>query len=110
MNQFGREHRQSIVMAFRPAIFDSHVLALDIAFLFQPLAECAQADCLQGSRYTAEDAQHGYSGLLRVRRERCSDRRTSNHFDEIAPSHATLPGPSGPSQAWAERYHPGDAL
>jgi hypothetical protein len=40
-NPFGRKRRQSIVLAFCPAIFDLRVLALDIARLFQPLAERA---------------------------------------------------------------------
>ena len=35
VNQFGRQSRQSIVMTFRPAIFDRHILALDISCLFQ---------------------------------------------------------------------------
>src|SRR5713226_7659196 len=75
-------------MVSRPAIFDSHVLALDISFLFQPLAERAQTDRVHLRRCTAEETDHRHRRLLRTRRERCSDRRTSNHFDEIAPSHA----------------------
>jgi hypothetical protein len=34
VSQFGRKHRQSIILAFRPAIFDRHILALDISCLF----------------------------------------------------------------------------
>ena len=32
----GRQRRQSIILAFRPAIFDRHVPALDIAGSFRP--------------------------------------------------------------------------
>ena len=40
-NQIGRQRRQSIVLALRPAIFDRHVPALDIAGFAQALAERA---------------------------------------------------------------------
>ena len=41
-NQFGRQRRQSIDLILGPAVFDRHVLALDIAGVFEALAECAQ--------------------------------------------------------------------
>ena len=41
-NQFGRQRRQPIELIFGPAVFDRHVLALDIAGLLQALAKCAQ--------------------------------------------------------------------
>ena len=50
-NQFGRQRRQSIVLVFCPAIFDRHVLALDIACLLQTLAERRN-----GSRARSGDA------------------------------------------------------
>jgi len=43
-NQFGRKRRKSAVLIFCPAIFDDDVLALDIAFIFQPLSERVKAD------------------------------------------------------------------
>jgi hypothetical protein len=43
-NQFGRKRRKSAVLIFCPAIFDDDVLALDKAFIFQPLSERAKAD------------------------------------------------------------------
>jgi hypothetical protein len=42
MDQLGCKRRQSIVLTFRRAIFNLHVLALDISCLFQPLAERTQ--------------------------------------------------------------------
>ena len=42
-DQIGRQRRQSIVLTFRPAIFDRDVLALDIAGLLQALAERGHA-------------------------------------------------------------------
>ena len=41
-NQFGRQRRQPIDLTFGPAVFDRHVLALDIAGFLQALAKCAQ--------------------------------------------------------------------
>ena len=41
-NQFGRQRRQSIDLILGPAVFDRHVLALDIAGVLQALAKCAQ--------------------------------------------------------------------
>ena len=41
-NQFGRQLRQSIVLTLSPAVFDRHVLALDIAASFRPWRNRAQ--------------------------------------------------------------------
>ena len=41
-DQIGRQRRQSIVLTLRPAVFDRHVLALDIAGFVQALAERAR--------------------------------------------------------------------
>src|SRR5262245_34171940 len=41
-NQFGRHPWQPIISANRPAVFDRHVSALDIARLLQALTECIQ--------------------------------------------------------------------
>jgi hypothetical protein len=54
VNQFGREHWQSIILAFRPAIFDRNVLAHDISLILQSVVERAQTDRIQLSRCAAE--------------------------------------------------------
>ena len=41
-DQFGRQRRQPIHLILGPAVFDRHVLALDIAGVFQALTKCAQ--------------------------------------------------------------------
>ena len=49
-NQIGRQCRQPIELIFRPAVFDRDVLALDIAGLFEALAESRDSgsrDCAQ---------------------------------------------------------------
>src|SRR5262249_27445237 len=40
---YRRTNSQPIYLALRPAVVDHHVLALDIAGVFEALAECAQA-------------------------------------------------------------------
>ncbi len=40
VDQFGRQGRQSVVATVRPAVFDRHVLALDVAGIFQTGPEC----------------------------------------------------------------------
>src|SRR5262245_46766409 len=91
VNQIGRKCRQSIVLTFRPAIFDLHVLALDIACLFQSLPERAQTDRVSLRRCAAKETNHR---LLRAPSNRPCSRGANNHFNELAPSHC-LPRGSG---------------
>ena len=69
MNQFGRKRRQSIVLVFRPAIFDRYVLALDISCFFQSLAERAQTDRVFVRRCAAKETDH-WPRLLCARSKR----------------------------------------
>jgi len=39
-NQLGRQRRQAIILALRPAIFDRDILTFDVTGFTQPLAEC----------------------------------------------------------------------
>src|SRR5262249_4889865 len=85
VNQFGRKLWQSIVLAFRPAIFNLQVLALDIAYLFQSLAERAQTDRVHFTRCVAEEPDHRHR-LLRACRERPRDGRAAEERDDLAPA------------------------
>src|SRR5262249_6765529 len=89
VNQFGRKHRQSIILAFRPAIFDLDVLAFDISCLFQSLAERTQADRVSGQvrRCAAEEPDHRHRRLLRARRERPRG-SAAEQRDELAARHS----------------------
>ena len=40
-NQIGRQRGQSIILFLRPAVFDHHVPALDVAGFVQALVECS---------------------------------------------------------------------
>src|SRR5215471_3247289 len=88
-NQFGRQQRQPIYLALRPAVFDQHVLALDIAGVFEALAECAQAVRVRVVRRCGvEEPNHGHRRLLSMRSKRPRHRRTAEQRDELAALHS----------------------
>ena len=47
-DEIGRQRGQPIIVPFRPAIFDGHVLTLDITDLAHPLTECGHASAHSG--------------------------------------------------------------
>src|SRR5262249_31319246 len=67
-----------------PAVFDPHILALDIAGVFKALAKRAQTVRLRIRRSGLEIPDHRHLRLLRARRERPRG-RTAEQRDEIAP-------------------------
>src|SRR5262249_13431239 len=70
VNQIGRERRQSVVLTFRPAILDCHVLTFGEPALPEALTECCQRIGGLAWRAAAEEANHGHRRLLRSRSER----------------------------------------
>src|SRR6516162_6495154 len=87
-NQFGRQLRQSIELILGPAVFDCHVLALDIAGILQALAKSAQTLGESVTRCGTEPSNHWHRRLLRARRERPRGRRAAEQRDERAPIHS----------------------
>ena len=67
-NQFGRQFRQSIELILGPAVFDGHVLALDVAAILQALAKCAQTVRHSVKRSRVKEPDYRYRRLLRPRR------------------------------------------
>ena len=86
-NQIGRQHRQSIDLTLRPAVFNRHVLTLDIAGVLEALAKSAQTLCPPFRRCGTEEPDHRRCRLLRARRERPCDGRAADERDELAPLH-----------------------
>src|SRR5262249_62353165 len=80
---FGRQRRQLVVLTLRPAIFDRHVLALDIAGFAQSFAECCQQTCHRLRRISMDISDDWNSRLLRPRRERPRG-RAAEQRDELA--------------------------
>ena len=87
-NQIGRQRRQPIDLILGPAVFDRHVLALDIAGVLQALAKCAQTVRERVRRCGVEEPDHRHRRLLRARRERPRSRRAAEQRDELAPLHS----------------------
>src|SRR5262249_34125612 len=71
-NQFSRQLRQSIELVLGPAVFDGHVLALDVAAILQALTKCAQTVRHPVRRSGVKKSDHGHRRLLRASRERPS--------------------------------------
>jgi hypothetical protein len=87
VHQFGRKHRQSIVVILCPTIVDLDVLALDVTCVLQPLPEPAQTIRVQIRRCVAEEPNHRHRRLLRPRRERPHG-RAAEQRDELAAFHS----------------------
>jgi hypothetical protein len=88
-NQLGRQRRQPVKLILRPAVLDRHVLALDIAGVFQALAKCTQLirDCMR--RSVVEKSNHRHRRLLRVRCAGPCCRPAAKKRDELAPPHVS---------------------
>ena len=85
-NQIGRQLRQPIDLILGPAVYDRHVLALDIAGLLQALAKSAQTVRDHVRRLAVEEPDHRHRRLLRPRRQRPRRRRAAEQRDELAAS------------------------
>ena len=96
-DQVGRQFRQAIVVIVRPAVFDRHVAALDVAGFAQALAECRHAIC--GRRRPTRRSRNPITGIAG-----CCARAASGHA-------AALPSPAmnsrrrirSPRRRWRER-------
>src|SRR5262249_53958570 len=95
-NQFGRHRWQPIISALRPAVFDRHVPALDIARLLQALTECIQHGPVSLERCAVEEPDHRHRALLCAGRERPRS-RNADQYDELAPVHSITSSASASS-------------
>src|SRR5207253_2656233 len=86
-NQIARERRESIVLTLGPPMFDSHVLALDIAQFGKTLTEGSHDLRPLGKGCGAEKPDHRHRPLLRPCRQRPSRRRAAEKGDELPPLH-----------------------
>ncbi len=88
MNQIGRHRRQPVGIAFRPAVFDAHVLAVNKTSFAQPFEKRRQTirESPGGRGVEKADFRHR---LLRMRDKRARQRSASQaHAEkEFASSH-----------------------
>ena len=75
-----------MVVAFRPAILDRHVLALDQAGFVEAFAKTGDEWCPGSRRCTAEKPYYRHRRLLRARSDRPCCQPTKIR-DEFAPPH-----------------------
>ena len=84
--------RQTIVLILRPAIFDRHILALDIAGFLQALTECGHLGCKAGSGDPLlRNPTTGIAGCCaraaNGAQQRCRRRAAEKRY-ELAPPHS----------------------
>jgi hypothetical protein len=94
IDEVGGQSGQPIIATLRPAVFDRHVLALDVAGLAEPLAERRQTLCTRVGRPGAQVADHRHHLLLRARGQRPGNRRADGKSDELPPDHLITPSAS----------------
>jgi hypothetical protein len=76
--------------AFRPAVFDPHILALDDADFPETLAERGYHVRDVFRRQDVDEANHWHRRLLRTRRKRPRARRTAEKRNELASFHCLM--------------------
>src|SRR5262245_33845348 len=85
-DQIGCQFRKTIVLAFRPAIFDDDAATLDITGLSQGLAKGGKAAAHRNvGRRGAEKSDRRHRRLLRARRKRPRGCSAAEQRDELAP-------------------------
>ena len=98
-DEVGGQGGQPIIATLRPAVFDRHVLSLDIAGFAQSLAERGHIRCRRAGRPAAEEADHRHRLLLRAEGRRPYGRRrrrSAKKGAELAPPHPSLRGSDRP--------------
>src|SRR5262245_50818165 len=68
-----------------PAVFNRHVVAIDVTSVLEPLPERLQAIRITVRRLTVEEPDYRRLLLLRRRRDRPSRRSAAEQRDELAP-------------------------
>src|SRR5262249_42443315 len=87
-DEIGCEHRQPIILIFRPAVFNRHVLTLDITSFLQALKKRdSEVLVVIISGLSAEEPDHRHRHLLRPRGHR-PRRRASQPCYECPPFHS----------------------
>src|SRR5262249_27075748 len=81
VDQIADQSRQSLVATFRPAVFDEHILPVDVAGFAEALVEQRGEMGKRDLRSAIEKSDHRYRRLLRSRRERPGSRAASQPND-----------------------------
>jgi hypothetical protein len=92
-NDLRRQRGQPIELVLGPAVFNCHVLALDITGFFEALAKSPQKIRNRVVRLAAEEHDHRHL-LLRARRERPCGCCAAEERDELAAFHNEVSPPT----------------
>src|SRR4051812_48056699 len=87
-NEIGGQGGQPIIAILRPAVFDRHVLILDITHIAQPLAESDHKRRRRARGGAMEESDYRHHFLLRANGEWPRSHRAAKKTDEFAPPHA----------------------
>ena len=87
-NQIGRHRRQPIILALRPAVFDRHVVAINVTGFAQPFEKGRQLPRVILGGRSVDKPDHRHRRLLRARRERPRGCRAAEKRDELASLHS----------------------
>ncbi len=98
-DEIGGQCGQPIVLILCPAVFDRHVLSLDVAGFAQPLAKRGHVRCSRTRRANDEVADHRHRLLLRAKGARCRH-RTAQQQHQLAASHSMTS--SAEATSWIE--------
>jgi hypothetical protein len=86
-DQIDRQFWQSLVVTFRPTVFDRDVATLDKTRLIEALLKGGHDQSSLDRRQTAEEAGNRHGGWLAARHERPCCRSAAHHRDEIPSPH-----------------------
>src|SRR5262249_4632607 len=88
-NQLGRQLRKAVDFIIGPAVFDRHVLTLDVADIFETLSKSAQTVRKHVRRCTEEEPDHGHCRFFRPgceRPRRCRAAEQPDNLSSLEPS------------------------
>src|SRR5262249_12573025 len=86
-NEVDCQRRKTIELVLRPAIFDRHVLSLNVADFRETPPDGVYAVSISFRRSWGEESDHRHRGLRRARRNRPRGRHAADQRDEVAPLH-----------------------
>ena len=88
-DEVGGQCGQPIIATLRPAVFDRHILSLDIAGFAQSLAERGHKRCSRAGRSRCEVADYRHRLLLRAHGARCCY-RAAHQEHQLAAFHHSM--------------------
>src|SRR5262249_9212686 len=89
-DQFGRQRWQAVILVLSEAVHDRHVLALDVAGVFEALAKSAQPVRNRVRQLISEEPDRWHRQLLCSSRER-PRHSTAKKTEKFPPPHGSFP-------------------